>query len=170
MAGERRTVVLCGLLASAFLLPPSRKAPDARRIKSPDGTLVAVFLNVGKDKGFEDLECRFEMRDRAGKILLNKSFSSDDGEHGFGVATAAWSEDSEYFAFSTVSSGGREPWHYPSFFYCSKTNRLLSVDDLLDSVTDPNLKLTPQDTLRIEINYQPTTVDLQELAQRGKPH
>src|ERR1700683_4339075 len=62
MAGDRRVAVLCGLLTLSFLLPPSRKAPDARRIKSPDGKLVAVFLYVGKDKGFEDLECRFEMR------------------------------------------------------------------------------------------------------------
>lgn len=170
MAGDRRAVILCGLVVSAFLLPVSRKAPDARRIKSPDGKLVAVFLYVGKDKGFEDLECRFEMRDRAGKILVNKSFSSEDGEHGYGVASAVWSEDSEYFAFSTVSSGGREPWHYPSFLYCTKTNQLLSIDGLLDSVTDPNLKLTPPATLRIEINYQPTTVDLEELAQRAKPH
>lgn len=170
MLGKSRSALLCGLMALAFIFPHS-KAPDARRIKSPDGKLVAVFVYVGKDKGFEDVECRFEMHDRAGKTLLSKDFSSADGEHGFGVSAAVWSEDSEYFAFSTVSSGGREPWHYPSFFYCTKTNRLLSLDELLDSVTDPNLKITsPQDTLRIEIDYKPTSVDLQELAQRGKPH
>jgi hypothetical protein len=170
MLGDQRSVALGCLLASVFLLPVHRKVPDARRIKSPDGNLVAVFIYVGKDKGFEDLECRFEMRDRAGKILLNRDFSSADGEHGLGVSTAMWSEDSEYFAFSTVSSGGRENWHYPSFFYSSKTNQLLSIDELLDSVTDPNLKVTPEDMLRIEINYQPTTVDLEKLAQRAKPH
>jgi hypothetical protein len=40
----------------------------------------------------------------------------------------------------------------------------------VDLVTDPNFKLTPQDTILIEVNYQAVTVDLEELAQRAKPH
>jgi hypothetical protein len=170
MTGDRTSRVLCGLLLAATILPHHSRAPEARRIKSPDGNRVAIIVFVGKDKGFEDLEFRLEIRDRAGKTLFTKSFSSEDGEHGYNVVAAKWTDDSQFFVFSMASSGGYELWHYPSFFYSPKTNQLVSLDESVDLVTDPNFKLTPEDTIRIEINYQAVTVDLEELAQRAKPH
>ena len=86
------------------------------------------------------------------------------------MVAAKWTDDSAFFVFSMSSSGGYELWHYPSYFYSSKTNQLVSLDESVDLVTDPNFKLADQDTVRIEINYQPVTVDLEELAQRAKPH
>ena len=64
-----------------------------------------------------------------------KSFASADGEHGFGVAKAQWTPNSQFFIFSMGSSGGHQPWHHPIYFYSRTENRFYCLDDYVGPIT-----------------------------------
>jgi hypothetical protein len=62
---------------------------------SPDARLTATIVASGKAKAFEQAESRVEIRSRAGAVLRVHDFSSPDGQHGYGVDTAQWTQDSQ---------------------------------------------------------------------------
>jgi hypothetical protein len=130
-----------------FFLGTYASADEKRIYLSPDKTLKAVVIPVGKVE-FEKRENRVEIRDSEGKILLTKSFASDDGEHGYIVSHAAWTPDSQFFVFSVYSSGGHQPWSSPTYFYCRSDRQLRLLDDYLGPVTDPNFELSAPDVIR----------------------
>jgi hypothetical protein len=43
-----------------------------------------------------------------GAMLCVLDYSSEDGEHGFGLVKGQWTADSKYFVFSLRSSGGHQ--------------------------------------------------------------
>jgi len=94
----------------AFLLPCSAGAESKREYKAKKGTR-AVILPVGKQSSGKDSESRIELYSPQNQMLCALDYSSDDGEHGFGVVKAAWTPDNNYFVFSLTSSGGHQPWH-----------------------------------------------------------
>jgi hypothetical protein len=65
-------------------------------------------------------ESRIEIHDMNGAVLATKDFKSADGEHGRNVQKAEWSPNSQFFVFSTASSGGHSPWHWQTYFYDRK--------------------------------------------------
>src|SRR6266508_3973977 len=79
-------------------------------------------------------ESRVEIRDMKGTVLATKDFKSPDGEHGRNVQKMEWSPDSQFFVFSTASSGGHSPWHWQTYFYDSKRNTFKEVDDFTGPV------------------------------------
>jgi len=97
------------------------------------GALRVVVVPVGK-KGFEDQESRVEIR-RNSRLLRWRSFSSSDGEHGRGVAHAAWTSDGQFFVFNTYSSGGHQPWNLATYFYSLRENRFYSLDNFVGPIT-----------------------------------
>jgi|ERR1044071_9115189 hypothetical protein len=97
-------------------------AGERRTYLSPDKTLSAVVIPVGE--GEERRENRVEIREAGGKLLLAKSFVSRDGEHGYIVSRAAWTPDSRFFVFSVYSSGGHQPWNFPTYFYYRADRKL----------------------------------------------
>lgn len=123
-------------------------ADETQKYVSPDGKLQALVIPVGKvdDRAGES---RVEIRDSGDKMFLTKSFASKDGEHGYVVYEAAWTPDSQFFVFSTGSSGGHQPWHSPTYFYCRSDRRLRVLDDYVGPVTDPNFQLTTPDIIHI---------------------
>jgi hypothetical protein len=52
---------------------------------SHDGKLVAKVVPSGNEKGYERAESRVEIRRKDGTLLCTRDFSSEDGEHGYGV-------------------------------------------------------------------------------------
>jgi hypothetical protein len=82
------------------------------RFSSPDGKLVAVVIHVGKEAGLGNYDSRVELRTKEGS-LCSKDYSSNDSEHGYAVAKAAWTADSQFFVYSLQSSGGHSLWHTP---------------------------------------------------------
>jgi hypothetical protein len=63
-------------------------------------------------------------------LLCTKSYSSSDGEHGLGVAKGQWTPDSQFFVYDTSSSGGHQPYHSPTFFYNTRSNRIRNIEEL----------------------------------------
>jgi hypothetical protein len=85
--------------------------------------------------------------ERSGKVLLDTSFASEDGEHGLGVVNASWTPNSQFFVFSTSSSGGHQPWHSPTFFYSIKAEQLFYLDDLVGAITTSDFMVSGEDSL-----------------------
>jgi hypothetical protein len=115
------------------LLWPSWATADIRQTeyKNADGSKVVVSP-VGKLSGHQDNESKLEFYSTGNQRLCTLDYSSEDGEHGFGVVKAAWTPDSQYFVFSLTSSGGHQSWHAPTLFYSVKIRAIFSLDGYVE--------------------------------------
>lgn len=120
---------------------------------SPDGNTHVIVAPAGRGSDPGNSESRIEFYAANDKLLCALDYSSEDGEHGFGVAKAAWTADSQYFVFSLTSSGGHQPWHAPTQFYSRASRRVRTLDDYLDGagITNPDFKLAAPNIIRTEI-------------------
>ena len=118
-----------------------------QEFSSPDGTLQASVIHIQGKTGCG--ESHIEIRNHAAALLQTVSYTSDDGEHGWGVEKAAWTPNSEFFIFSMSSSGGHEAKHFPTFFYSRKTNNIETLEKFLRNVTvdDPGFQIRSPDTI-----------------------
>jgi hypothetical protein len=137
-----------------------------QELSSPDGTLQARIIHIQGKTGCG--ESRVEIRNRAAELLQTASYTSDDGEHGWGVEKAAWTPNSGFFIFSMSSSGGHEAKHFPTFFYVRKTNNIETLEKFLRNVAvdDPEFQILPLDTIEIsgwDISKQQDTIIRLEL-------
>lgn len=88
----------------------------------------------------------------AGRLLAQRSYTSDDGEHGYGVVKAQWTPDSQFFVFSVVSSGGHQPWRSPVEYFNRKTHGFFNLDDVLnDAVINPEVVIGAPDTVTVDL-------------------
>src|SRR5207247_2015281 len=86
--------------------------------------------------------------DARGQRLAAYSMTSPGGEHGWSVVKAAWTPDSRYFVFSAESSGGHQPWHFPTYAFSRRGRRVYAAEDgLVNSTTTPLFRLTAPHTL-----------------------
>ncbi len=120
---------------------------QAKEYRSPDGRYLARVIPYPKvPHGSGESKIEIYSGDA---IVSSASYSSGDGEHGFGVVRAAWSPDSRFFVYSMSSSGGHQAWHFPTYFtsiYDSKTRYL---DDYIGSITQPDITFTPPDIVQV---------------------
>jgi hypothetical protein len=86
-----------------------------------------------------------------GRVLATKDFKSPDGEHGRNVQKREWSPDSQFFVFSTASSGGHSPWHWQTYFYDRKRKTFKEVDDFTGPIIKRNFKLTIPDWITVQV-------------------
>lgn len=96
---------------------------------SPDGRLRAVVTPADKRIGFEKYESRISILRRGGIQVGMHNFSSEDGEHGYGVDQAQWTPDSQYFVCRMRSSGGHSPMYAPVVFWSRKTSHFYQLND-----------------------------------------
>ena len=82
-------------------------------VTSPDQQFRACVLSVGRHPNPPFNESRVEIRNMKGAVLATKDFKSPDGEHGRNPQKMEWSPNSQFFVFSTASSGG------PDSAFCS---------------------------------------------------
>jgi hypothetical protein len=124
------------------------------RFVSPDGKLVALVIHVGKKAGLENYESRVELRTKKTSLLCFADYSSEDSEHGYGVAKAAWTPDSQFFVYSLQSSGGHSPWHTPVEFYNRRRNKILSLDNAVgDGIADPEFSIREPDEITVTLYF-----------------
>jgi hypothetical protein len=135
--------------------PPS--TVNCPGVTSPDQQLRACVLSVGRHPNPPFNESRVEIRDVKGAVRATKDFKSADGEHGRNVQKMEWSPDSQFFVFSTASSGGHSPWHWQTYFYDRRRNTFKEVDDFTGPVIKRNFKLSAPDW--IEVQVQATSAD-----------
>jgi hypothetical protein len=130
-------------------LPTKGKHPYA----APDGSAHVMVLPVSKEAGRTEYESRIEFQSRDDSTLCVLDYSSEDGEHGFGVVKAEWTPDSRYFVFSLTSSGGHQSWHAPTQFFNRQDGTIRSLDDyfVASGITTTDFRLIAPNTIKTEI-------------------
>jgi hypothetical protein len=119
------------------MLPCPLRARSKKEYKTKDGSRVLI-LPIGKVSGHDDSETRIEFYSPQNQMLCALDYSSEDGEHGFGVVKAEWTPDEKYFVFSLASSGGHQPWQTPKFIYSVGTREIRSLDRLTQAAQFAN--------------------------------
>lgn len=151
------------LMANLSFSPAFLLVGEQSTFLSPDKELEALVIPIIH-------ESRIEIRTSRGELLLRKDFDSPDGEHGYQVMYAAWTPDSEFFVFSTTSSGGHQPWRFPTYFYCRRSGKVNCLDDYLGSITEPNFRVTGPDLISVRAlgikTYQQSDSDIVEVSLR----
>jgi hypothetical protein len=134
-----KAVLVLITVFSLFPLSPLVHA-DSRDYWSPDKMLYAHLVWIGEWK-----ESRVEIRTSLNGLLCEKDYSSSDGQHGLVLSQGAWSPDSQFFVFSTWSSGGHQPWQSPTFFYSRQDNLIHGFSEYLSPVAYPEFSLKSPD-------------------------
>lgn len=139
------------LVCSLLCVAAGSEAPrPERRLDAPDGRLRAV-IRTDRDSAESIIEIW-----SGGKRRFRWSGSSRDGGHGWSVEKSAWTHDGKFFVFSATSSGGHQPWHFPTFVYRASTNTVLNLDRLnlyrfASSITTPNFRLLNHDVVKTQM-------------------
>jgi hypothetical protein len=146
----QRTLLLM-LIFRSLLLQPSYSVTDGpKEYKSKEDHRVLI-LPASKLSGHAAYESKIEFYSVENRVLCTLDYSSEDGQHGFGVMKAAWTPDNKYFVFSLTSSGGHQPWHAPTFFYSVGDSEIHSLDSYVEAagiskgdftLKSPNIVLT----------------------------
>src|SRR5260370_25730727 len=105
---------------------------------SPDHQLRACVVEVGKFPPPLN-ESRVDIRDTSGRLVASRNFGSPKGDQGRSVVHSAWTPDSNFFVFSTRSSAGHSPWHWNTYFYIRKKNKLAVLNEPIVRVHKANL-------------------------------
>ena len=132
---------------------------------SPDGLFVAIVTSSHKPQA--TAESKVELHTSSGKLVAQRNYSSDDGEHGYGVTKAEWTPDSRYFVFSLESSGGHQPWHSPVQYFSRKDDSFLSLDDALNNaVMNPQFVIEAPAKVTVDLYFgnKTLTASLSELS------
>jgi WD40 repeat protein len=77
-------------------------------------------------------------------VIVVRDHSSPDGQHGRSVLHADWTPDSQ-FLFSTASSGGHSAWHFNTFVYVRRTNKIYQLDEMIGPLVDPMFDVSTPD-------------------------
>jgi hypothetical protein len=77
-------------------------------------------------------ESNVAIHSTSGAALASKDYSSPGGANGYYVVNAKWSPDSQFFAYSMMSSGGHSPWSFPIWVYSVKRNQFASFSDMIN--------------------------------------
>ena len=114
---------------------------------SPDEKLRAVVIPTKKVDG-DFHESRVELQKASGETLALNDHSSPDREHGRGVLHAAWSPDSQFFVYSTTSSGGHVAGHFNTYVFVRSLSRFFELDEMIGcAIVDPDFMLSDSATL-----------------------
>ena len=143
-----RRLLVSAIFAAATILPGYAVAKGRQKeLKSPDGKLVAIVVPADKEKGFEEYESRILILRSGGAQISMHDFSSEDGEHGYGVVGARWTPDSQYFVCRMRNSGGHSPMYDPVVFWSRKKNHF---DQLKAYTADRPFRIAAPDKVFVE--------------------
>jgi hypothetical protein len=98
------------------------------RYVSPDWKSVASVVPDGKEAGNERAEDRIEIVGPKCEVMSSHEFSSDDGEHGYGLDGGQWTMDSRFFVFRLRNSGGHSPMNAPHSVLVRERRALLRTE------------------------------------------
>ena len=147
-----RQFIVCVPVLLAITSSGQKRPEKQQTFRSPDGALVAIVTSQTRPQA--TAESRIEIRKSSGKVLASQSYTSDSGEHGYGIAKAQWTPNSRFFVFSLESSGGHSAWHSPVLFFSVERNEVFSLDDALrDAVMNPQFKITAPDKVTVELYF-----------------
>ena len=137
-----------------FLLIPLLAFGGSKKVKiipSGDKTMAARIITIDA-RGDGNVESSIELRRANGSFIGSKNFASKDYEHGLSIVKGEWTYDSKFFVFSTISSGGQQPGHFPTFFYSRIDNKIHTLDHFVGTwVTNPEFFIQAPDLLSITV-------------------
>lgn len=101
-------------------------------IEAPNRALRVVIYpaDISLD-ATPDMESRVVIRGRNGETINSRDHSSPRGMNGHYVYRAAWSPDSQYLAYSLVSSGGHSPWSFPIWVFSVRRSQFARFSDMI---------------------------------------
>ena len=154
----------------ADVKPEVFPAPDQRTVAEVFPADVSLYATP-------DMESRIVMiRAADGASRNTLDYASPKGANGYYVVVAAWSPDSQYFAYSLSSSGGHSPWSFPLGVYSVKKNLFASFNDMIGGrpTVSEQFKFTGPHSLTAstwkqqgDLDHQiPVTVDLDAMFAR----
>ena len=103
----------------------------------------AYILPVGN-------EDRIAIRRYDPRKLAELSLFSQDNQQGGRIEEIKWSDDHKYLVFSTSSSGGHSPWHYPTYAFSVEEWKFLRLDDSLPAITDKSFSFTDSSHITVK--------------------
>ena len=144
---------LAVILSSTVVLAQSASKPAARQYTAKDGRR-AVITPAGSGR-----ESRVDIYTPRLDKVCSLDYSSEDGEHGYFVAKAAWTADENFFVFSLENSGGHSPWHTPTEFVSFENStpgshaQVCLLDSYLDDpgIMDPDFQLAAPNSVTTHI-------------------
>ncbi len=142
-----KTLFLVCLLFSGSL---AYSADQTKSIKSPDGKFAARIRLVQKATQGPP-EFIIEIIGSGGKLAAKKDFTSEDGEHGLSIDKAEWTPDSQFFIFTTYSSGGHMAWQFPAFFFSVADRKVYPFSDYLPPVAESSFSVKKPDFVTMTI-------------------
>ena len=158
----RRSLGSALLLAATVLVGSAGSGERPKEFKSPDARFTAVVTPADKKIGFEKYESRISILRGGGVQVSMHDFSSEDGEHGYGVDGEQWTPDSQYFVCRMRNSGGHSPMYAPVVFWSRKTNHFYQLNDY---TADRIFSIAAPDRLNADSwpGLEPVTVSLGDL-------
>lgn len=143
---------MASVMAAAEAAELAEQDKKQRQYTAPDDGVRVVVVPVGKEAGRSEYESRIEFKSSDGEIACALDYSSEDNEHGFGVAKAEWTPDSQYFVFTLTSSGGHQSWHAPTQFLSRKDGTVRSLDDYFTpGISKADFRLVAPNTVETEV-------------------
>ncbi len=137
---------LCEAQTRSIASPP-------QKYESPDKSLIATITSNKLPEA--TAESIVELCTVGGQILVHKDYSSEDGEHGYGVVQAMWTPDSQYFVYSLTSSGGHQAWHSRVKFFSRKQKKVFGLDETIsDAVTNPQFSVAAPDIVTVDLLFK----------------
>src|SRR5262249_27988106 len=119
------------------LLPIPRPQSSCSNVKPriyplADGVLRALAFPVAVSLyATPAMDGRVAIRMSKADTLSAKHYSSPRGTNAYYVVDAKWSPDSQFFVYSTSSSGGHSPWSFPMMVYSRQHNRIAGFSDMI---------------------------------------
>lgn len=138
------------------LLPALAQADTV--LPSPDGKWQARFIEApARGAGLGEL--RLEINDKDGQRRLRRDYRSVSGMHGYALAKAQWTPDSQFLVYTLQSSGGHQPWRFPLYVYSVRHTKLVDLERKLGPVTSPALAMQAPNTLAVQHLDKQTQAD-----------
>jgi hypothetical protein len=144
---EEKTTLIADASRLSLLEQQQLKTKQKREYLSPDNKYRAIVVPLPK-ASYGSGESKIEIHSKDA-VVSSVSYSSEDGEHGFGVERAAWSPDSKFFVYNMSSSGGHQAWHFPTYFVSVSDFKTRYLDDYVGSITQPEFTFTPPDRIQV---------------------
>lgn len=140
----------CLLLIVSFLFCFSGPA-HCGSYRSPDGSWTTSITARPNHEGSHEGTIKIYRR---GRLSIQRSFVSADGNHGQNIEHAAWTPDSRFFVFSTSSSGGHSPWHHWTFVWSRRDNNIHNLDDAYSPTMTEDFRLKSPNILTTRFQDQ----------------
>jgi hypothetical protein len=145
------TLLLSTLLLSCAAQPKWK----CEGVTSPDQQLRACITSFGNPAPLN--ESVVQIHDINDRVLATDDFRSSTGSNGRNVQKNQWTPDSQFFVFSTASSGGHSPWHWQTYFYSRQSNSFKELDNFTGPIIKSDFTISAPDW--IEVTVQGTRSD-----------